>query len=132
MRRLLSLMFRVGDCLFLILVSEAAFATTYLFHQFGLNRAVTLIAGMIAAMAVQMVLALCVAPILGSIESMVPSMVVAMLGPMVLCALDMAGYPLAWWGLLQVGAALGLVSYALMEIYGCVCRRSLKRAFPGT
>jgi len=50
----------------------------HLFHELHWNLVVTLLLGMVSAMAAQTVLALTIAPILGSIESMVPSMLVAM------------------------------------------------------
>lgn len=72
------LFFAVGDLLFLLFVATASAAAMHLFHELHWNLVVTLLLGMVTAMAAQTVLALAIALILGSIESMVPSMLVAM------------------------------------------------------
>lgn len=102
----------------------------HLVHRLGWNFAVTLLVGMVVAMAVQTLLALFVTPILGSIESMVPSMVVAMTTLMAVCTLDGIGCGLSGAGCFQLGAALGAGMFLFIQVYGFLCRRSLRRAFP--
>ena len=123
-------LFVFGDALFLLLVSVVATILMHLVHELGWNLAFTLICGMAVAMLVQMLLAFGAAPILGSIESMVPSMVVAMISPMAVCTLDLLGFQLHWRESVQVGVLVGLIVFGLIEVYGFVCRRWLRRAFP--
>jgi len=130
-QRLRSIMFGFGDCLFLLLVSTVAIVVMHLIHQLGWNFALTWLAGMAVAMVSQTLLALSVAPILGSIESMTPSMVVAMMSPMMVCTLNLTGYHLSRSGCFGLGAAFGVGMFLFIETYGCVYKRSLRRAFPG-
>ena len=114
--------FAVGDGLFLIAVSVAATAVMHLVHELGWTLSLTLICGMIVAMAVQTLLAMAVAPLLGSIESMVPAMVAAMISPMAVCAADLIGIHLSGWMAAAVGAATGLVVFISIAAYGFKCR----------
>lgn len=128
--RLRTVLFVLGDALFLVLVSVVATAMMHLVHELRWNFAFTLVCGMAVAMVVQVLLAVGVAPILGSIESMVPSMVVAMISPMAVCTLDLLGLQLHWRESVQVGVAVGLIMFLLIEAHGFMCRRWLRRAFP--
>jgi hypothetical protein len=122
--------FDLGDGLFLVLVGTATTAAMHLLHDLSWNFALTVVVGMAVAMVLQMLLALSVSPLLGSIESMVPSMIVAMLGPMSVCTLDLMGYALSRSASIGAGAAFGVGTFVCIEIYGFLCRRSLRRRFP--
>ena len=130
-QRLRSIMFGFGDCLFLLLVSTVATMAMHFIHQLGWNFAFIWLAGMAVAMVIQTLLALSVAPVLGSIESMVPSMVLAMVSPMSVCTLHLMGYDLSRSGCFGLGATFGVGMFLFIETYGCVYKRSLRRAFPG-
>ena len=124
-----TLAFAAADLLFLLLVATASTAAMHAFHEFHWNLAVTIPLGMVAAMAVQTLLAIAISPILGSIESMVPSMLVAMTSPMVICALDLLGLSVPWWGCLGLGAAVGGLIYIAVQCYAWSCRRRLNRLY---
>lgn len=126
-----SIMYYVGDCLFLVIVGILAIVVMRLIHELGWGFAITCGAGMAAAMAVQALLAFSVAPILGSIETMTPSMVVAMASSMSECALHLMGCELSWPGYCGLGAAVGAGMFILVVTYGNVCKKSLRRAYPG-
>jgi hypothetical protein len=121
-----SMLFRCGDCFFLILTAAVATWTMWLFHGFGWPMPVTWIAGMAAAMAAQMILALAVAPLLGSIESMVPSMVVGMIAPMAVCASEFLGLPWGWRASVIWGAVCGASMFIFVIRFGRSCRRALR------
>lgn len=128
--RLRSILFGVGDCLFLMLAGAAATLATHLVHRVDWGFAITCLAGMSAAMAVQALLAISVAPILGSIEAMTPSMVVAMASSMSECALHVIKRELSWPGSCGLGAAVGACTFVFVVAYGAACKRSLRRAYP--
>lgn len=130
--RLRSMMFDVGDCLFLTLAGTLAVAAMRLVHELGWGFAITCVFGMGSAMAVQMLLAFCVSPILGSIETMTPSMVVAMASSMSQCALRLFGFELSWPASCGVGATVGAGMFVFVVAYGDVCKRSLRRVAPGS
>jgi hypothetical protein len=121
------LFFAVGDLLFLLFVATASTAAMHLLHELHWNLVVTLLLGMLTAMAAQTLLALTVAPILGSIESMVPSMLVAMSSPMIVCVFDLFGVSITWRGSLALGAGVGALVYFAVQCYAWVCRRRLSR-----
>jgi hypothetical protein len=130
-RRLRSLAFAVGDGLFLLLVGAATIAVMHLMHSLHWNLALTLICGMVVAMAVQVILAMSVAPILGSIESMIPSMVVAMISPMIVCALDLVGGHLTLQDSIALGGVVSAGVFLFVESYAFLCRRFYSRIFSG-
>ena len=125
-------MFDVGDCLFLTLTGTLAVAAMRLVNESDWGFAITCIAGMALAMAVQILLAFCVSPVLGSIETMTPSMVVAMASSMSACALHLFGFELSWPAACGVGAAVGAGMFVFVVAYGDVCKRTLRRASPGS
>jgi hypothetical protein len=127
--RLRSILFGIGDCLFLIFVGAVTTGAMQLLHKLGWNFAVTCFAGMLLAMIVQVLLALSVAPLLGSVEAMVPSMVLAMVSPMSVCALPLGGCDLNWALCAALGAAFGVAMFFFVHLHGFACRRSLGRAF---
>lgn len=122
--RVRGVLFRVGDALFLVLVSGAATVLMCLAHRLEWGFIAECAVGMIAAMLLQMLLAFCVAPVLGSIEAMVPSMPVAMVAPMVVCLLHAFDCRLGWLASLALGSAFGGAMFALVEWYAAACRRS--------
>lgn len=126
--RLRSLLYSVGDFLFLVTVGILAVTTMRLIDALAWHPVPTWVVGMGLAMLVQTLLAFAVAPILGSIESMVPSMPVAMICPMALELLEMFGLDLEWSGAAGFGAAFGLGMFLFVEAYGFACRKSLRRA----
>jgi len=127
--RLQSILFGIGDCLFLVFVGAVTTVAMHLLHKLEWNFALTCFVGMLLAMAVQMLLALAVAPLLGSIESMVPSMVLAMLSPMSVCAAHLVGCELSWLACAALGAAFGLGMFLFIQTHGFFYRRSLCRTF---
>lgn len=127
--RLRSVLFSIGDCLFLITVGVVAVTVMRLIDALGWHPAPTWIIGMGLAMLVQTLLAVAVAPILGSIESMVPSMPVAMIGPMALGFLEMIGLDVGWSGAVRFGAVFGVGMFLLVRAYEFACKKSLRRAF---
>ena len=130
-RRWRSLAFAVGDGLFLLLVGVVTTAVMHLMHSLNWNLALTLICGMIVAMAVQVILAMSVAPVLGSIESMIPSMVVAMISPMIVCAFDLAGFHLTLKDAVALGGVVSVGVFLFVEFYAFLCRRLYCRAYSG-
>jgi hypothetical protein len=130
-RRLRSLVFSLGDGLFLGFVSVVSVVVMHLIHRLGWNLALALLCGMAVAMVIQVLLAMAVAPLLGSIESMIPSMVVAMISPMAVCAFDLMGVHLHWWELFALGMGTGLAIFLLIEIYGFRCKSRLSRFYSG-
>lgn len=125
-----SLIFSLGDCLFLILVGVIASLTMHLIHMLAWQFVFTLVVGMTVTMTIQVVLALAVAPILGSIESMVPSMIVAMFIPMMVCLLDLMGINVSRSGDLVLGVAGGISGFVLLKAYGYRCRKCFCCEFP--
>ena len=125
--RLRSILFFVGDGVFLVVVGAVAAVAMRLIDSLGWNAVLTWIVGMVLAMLAQTVLAFAAAPLLGSIETMVPSMVVAMICPMALDLLEMMGADLGWSWSIGFGAGLGLAMFLYVEGYGVRCRRSLHR-----
>lgn len=125
-----SILFGIGDLLFLVAVGIIATLVMHGMHQLGWNFTLTCVVGMAAAMLVQMLMAFCVAPVLGSIESMTPSMVVGMVSPMSVCTLHMFGNNPDCMVALVVGAVFGAVMFAFVELYGAVVKRSLRREYP--
>ncbi|MEW6252626.1 MAG: hypothetical protein AB1716_18465 [Planctomycetota bacterium] len=126
--RMRSLLFGLGDCLFLAFVGAATTVLMHGMHEVALSFLVACLAGMVVAMFAQMLLAFAVAPLLGSIESMVPSMVLAMISPMSVCAAHLLGCELGLTACLVLGAALGAAASLLIHVYGLQCRRSFCRA----
>lgn len=123
------LAFAVGDLLFLLLVAMVSTAAMHLIHELHWNLAVTLLVGMVVAMAAQTLLALAIAPILGSLESMVPSMLVAMTSPMVVCMLDLDGVSIPWTVSLVLGAGVGgAVYFALRAVVSPALESSLSKS----
>lgn len=125
-----SILFAVGDFVFLISVGIVATLVMHGMHQLGWNFALTCLAGMAAAMLVQMLMAFCVAPLLGSIESMTPSMAVGMIAPMSVCTLHLFGREPDCMVALAFGAFFGVMIFAFLVIYGAAVHRSLRRAYP--
>ncbi len=123
-----SVLFSVGDCLFLLTVGVVAAACMRLVDSLGWNSVLAWIVGMGLAMLLQTTLAFAAAPLLGSIETMVPSMVVAMTCPMALDFLEMMGADLGWLWSVALGAGLGFSMFLFVEGYGVLCRQSLRRA----
>lgn len=122
-----SVLYSVGDGLFLLTVGIVAAASMRFVGSLEWNSVITWIAGMGLAMLLQSLLAFAVAPLLGSIETMVPSMVVAMTCPMVLDFLEMMGADLGWSWSVSFGAGLGLAMFLFVEGYGVLCRKSFRR-----
>lgn len=123
----ISTIFVLGDALFLMTVGSASTFAMHLVHTLEWNIAVTLILGMAAAMGVQLVLATAAAPLLGSIETMVPSMIVGALSPMQLCAVELVGYHETRGIAILAGAAFGLATLILLQIWGRWRFRYLRR-----
>jgi hypothetical protein len=124
-------LFNLGDCLFLIVVSVVAVLVMHVAHRAGWGFVLECAAGMAAAMIAQTLLALLAAPLLGSIESMTPSMALGMISPMVVCALHLAGCDLGGLGLLAIGALTGLAMFLFVAWYARACRRFVRRACAG-
>lgn len=124
-----SLLFGIGDCAFLILVSTVATLSMYHAHELLHRFLPAMLIGMVAAMLVQMLLAFLVSPLLGSIESMVPSMVIAMISPMTVCTAHLFGLQPGATACVVVGAILGVVMFVLTRCYDAACRRFLRRAY---
>jgi hypothetical protein len=124
-----TILFGMGDLLFLVAVGMIATLVMHDMHQLGWNFAVTSLVGMAAAMLVQMLMAFCVAPLLGSIETMTPSMVVGMVSPMSVCTLHMFGCESNCTVALVLGAAFGAAMCILVMIYGAMVKRSLSRSY---
>ena len=122
-----SILFPVGDCLFLLVVGAVAAACMRLVDALEWNPVLTWVVGMALAMSAQTLLAFAAAPLLGSIETMVPSMVVAMICPMVLDILEMGGADVGWSWSIRCGAGLGLAMFLFVEGYDVLCRRSVHR-----
>lgn len=112
-----------GDLLFLALAGAATMAAMHLAHMIEWGFVVEMAIGMTGAMLVQVILAWLAAPLLGSIETMAPSMLLAMIAPMSLCLLHGTGCVLTWTGTLGMGAAAGVLTFALLTVYGASCRR---------
>lgn len=123
----ISTLFVLGDALFLMTVGSASTFAMHLVHTFAWNIAVTLTLAMAVAMAVQLVLAAAAAPLLGSIETMVPSMIVGMLSPMQLCAVELVGYHETRRMAVLAGAAFGLATLVLLQLWGQWRYLSLRR-----
>lgn len=123
----ISTIFVLGDALFLMTVGSGSTFAMHLVHTLEWNIAVTLILGMAAAMGVQLVLAAAAAPLLGSIETMVPSMIVGMLSPMQLCAVELVGYHETRRMAVLAGAAFGLATLVLLQLWGQWRYLSLRR-----
>lgn len=120
-------LFLVGDCVFLAVVSATAMVVMHMMHGLGWGFMLDCASGMILAMLVATFMAFAVAPVLGSIESMTPSMVVAMLSPMSICVLELFGWSLGLRGCLALGGAIGVGMFVFVQIYGVSCRRALQR-----
>lgn len=127
-RSISRLLLEAGDVLFLALVSITATLSMHWVHRAGFNLAISVVAGMFIAMAIQMFLALAASSILGSRESMVPSMVIAMVSPMVVCIADMTGHHATWRGLMVVGLLLGAGAYPIARWCGCYRSRACRPA----
>lgn len=125
-----TVLFGIGDLLFLVAVGMIATLVMHALHQLGWNFAVTCFVGMAAAMLVQMLMAFCAAPLLGSIETMTPSMIVGMVSPMSVCTLHIFGNNPDCMVALVVGAIFGAAMFAFVELYGAVVKRSLLRVYP--
>lgn len=119
-------LFLVGDCLFLTVVSCAATVVMHMMHDLGWGFVLECVSGMILAMFLAMLMAFTVAPVLGSIESMIPSMVVAMLSPMSVCVLHLFGWSLGERGALALGGAFGVGMFVFVQVYGVSCRKALQ------
>ena len=122
-----SVLFSVGDGMFLLTVGVVAAACMRLVDSLGWNSVLAWIVGMGLAMLLQILLAFAAAPLLGSIETMVPSMIVAMTCPMVLDFLEMIGVDLGWSWSVAFGAGFGFAMFMFVEGYGVLCRKSLRR-----
>ena len=123
-----SVLFSVGDGMFLLTVGVVAAVCMRLVDLLEWNPVLMWVGGMALAMSGQTLLAFAVAPLLGSIETMVPSMVVAMTCPMVLDFLEMIGVDLGWSWSVAFGAGFGFAMFMFVEGYGVLCRKSLHRA----
>lgn len=124
-----TILFGIGDLVFLVAVGMIATLVMHGTHQLGWNFAVTCVAGMVAAMLVQMLMAFFAAPLLGSIETMTPSMVVGMVSPMSVCTLHMFGCESNCTLALVLGAAFGTAMFLLVIIYGATVKRSLNQSY---
>lgn len=124
-----TILFGIGDLLFLIAVGMVTTLVMHGMHQLAWNFAVTCLVGMAAAMLVQMLMAFCAAPLLGSIEAMTPSMVVGMVSPMSVCTLHMFGCESNCTLALVLGAAFGTAMFLLVIIYGATVKRSLSQSY---
>lgn len=120
-----SVLFSVGDAVFLVTVGVVSAACMRFVESLGWNSILAGLVGMGLAMLLQTLLAFAASPLLGSIETMVPSMVVAMVCPMVLDFLEMIGVDLGWSWSVPLGAGIGLAMFVFVEGYGVLCRRSL-------
>lgn len=125
-----TVLFGIGDLLFLVAVGMITTLVMHAMHQLSWNFTMTCVVGMVAAMLVQMLLAFCAAPLLGSIETMTPSMVVGMLSPMSVCTLHLFGREPDCMIALGVGVLFGVAMFAFVEIHGAVVKRSLRRVYP--
>ena len=124
-----SILFGLGDCLFLMLVGASSMVAMNAVHELAWSMPVTWVIGMVAAMAAQMLLALIAAPLLGSIETMAPSMVVAMVVPMAVCVVDATGRELGWMWAITLGAVSGFSAFLLVRASG---RITLIRGMQGS
>lgn len=124
-----TILFGIGDLLFLVAVGVVTTLVMHGMHQLGWNFAVTSLVGMAAAMLIQMLMAFCAAPLLGSIETMTPSMIVGMASPMSVCTLHMFGCELNCTLALVLGAAFGAVMFILLIIYGAMVKRFLSQSY---
>ncbi|MBA5868171.1 MAG: hypothetical protein GDA67_15870 [Nitrospira sp. CR1.3] len=125
-----TILFAIGDLLFLVAVGMVTTLVMHGMHQLGWNFAATCIVGMAAAMLVQMLMAFCAAPLLGSIETMIPSMVVGMVSPMSVCTLHMFGNNPDCMVALVVGGVFGAAMFVFVELYVAVVKRSFRRTYP--
>ncbi|QDV89871.1 hypothetical protein RAS2_09460 [Phycisphaerae bacterium RAS2] len=124
-----TILFGIGDLVFLVAVGMIATLVMHGMHQLDWNFAVTCLVGMAAAMLVQMLMAFCAAPLLGSIETMTPSMVVGMVSPMSVCTLHMLGCESNCTVVLVLGAGFGMAMFILVTIYGAMVKRSLSQSY---
>ncbi|GMU35270.1 MAG: hypothetical protein AMXMBFR20_31420 [Planctomycetia bacterium] len=124
----ISVLFRIGDAVFLIAVGAESGIVMQWVHQLGWNFLALSVLGMAAAMAIQMLLSFGLSPLLGSIETMAPSMVVAMIGPMLIDAGDLMGLMMRRHEAAFVGGAFGLLFFSYLEWYGARIRSRLAPA----
>ncbi len=127
-----SMLFTIGDCLFLCLVGAVTAEAMRLAHQLDCTFVLTWIIGMTGVMVLQVFLAFLAAPILGMIESMVPSMIVAMAGSTSVCVSHLVGGELGSFKATALGVSLGMGMFLYVVAFGNSCRNSLLPVFPNT